>query len=343
MINQTLAQCLVLFMLFITSSRFIFIQNAKTDSLSIVPLIALVVSVLNLFLFNINDLDILLTFLSLFIFICNFRSLLRLLSGLIFDVYSIKFIVISVINIILIITLFFQVISCRPFVPSQEKFKVKETKTLFSGNCHDGFSEIKKPFVLSDATLYKIMPTEKPSSVAVIFLPPKTTTTRTYIGFMYKLAREGVTVYSADFSTHKFASSNEISDNRFSRRYNFIKKRNTEKSEYERMISKNREYFVDELESTMKMADLDGFSSIFLVSEEDFSKSMKIVAEKNKKISGYFDLSNVENYTSAGFGPLENSDPFFGKYKGISPDRSGYLSIHLANEVLDFISYTFTK
>ena len=64
MINQTLAQCLVLFMLFITSSRFIFIQNAKTDSLSIVPLIALVISVLNLFLFNINDLDILLTFLS---------------------------------------------------------------------------------------------------------------------------------------------------------------------------------------------------------------------------------------------------------------------------------------
>lgn len=343
MTNQTLAQCLVLFMLFITSSRFIFIQNAKTDSLSIVPLIALLISIFNLFLFNTNDLDILLVFLSLFIFICNFRSLLRLLSGLIFDVYSIKFIVISVINIALIIVLFSQVISCRPFVPSQEKFKINETKTLFTGNCRNGFSEINKPFVISDATLYKVMPVEKPSNIAVIFLPPKTTTTRNYIGFMYKLAREGVTVYTADFPTHSFTSSNEISDNRFSRRYNFIKKRNTEKSEYERMISRNREYFIEEIESIMKMADLESFSSIFLVSEEDFSNSMKIVAAKNEKISGYFDLSKIDNYTSAGFGPLENSDPFFGKYKGISPDRSGYLSIHLANEVLDFISYIHTK
>ena len=65
---------------------------------------------------------------------------------------------------------------------------------------------------------------------------------------------------------------------------------------------------------------------------------MKICAQSNKAVAGFFDLAFIEDYATKGFGPVENSDPAVSYFLESITDRSGYLSSHLGTAVTDFIS-----
>ena len=86
---------------------------------------------------------------------------------------------------------------------------------------------------------------------------------------------------------------------------------------------------------------VEGDGDVFLVTEEDTSGWMKSFAQNNPRIKGTFDLCFVEDYSTKGFGPVENTDPVIALTLNEKMDRSGYISNHLAIEVEDFISSQF--
>lgn len=376
MASHFISEILVLFLLLLSSARFIFITRVHSDSLSIVPFVAFIISLLNILAWGLYALDILICLVSFFVAIWNLRALLRFLSHLVIDHYGPWFILISIINLLLIIAMTFLVIYFRPGMVNFKKYGVTYESKTYHGSFAEGFDLVENPFDLSSAQVWnyeKIMEPqkeevqseeeaqsqeetvseEKPQSEEValkeeitpeektearkiiLFIPSKLASPEIYEGFYAKLAKDGYSVYTAEFNTKEQTYFKGIKNFRMFRRFFFINYYYKEgAASYTELLKQNREKLKAEFNSLIKIVSPSKEDFVFIVTEEDPAEILDEVQSENAElIDGCYALSETSGYMTSGWGPVENTEPFSARILGVERDGSMYMSSHLASEL----------
>lgn len=345
MTDHLFAQFLVIVLLFISNSRFIFIKKIKTDPLAILPFICVFICILNILVFSLSFIELLLLIISVFCALWNVRSLLRMSAGLILDQYGIKFKIISVINLLLVTFLAGLLYHHRPCVPKLKNFHAKQTVEYYSGNLKKGFKKIDKPFTFINASLYKIENEEAYKAdekrTVVLFIPGAAANVDNYLTLLYKLAMHKITVYAADFYTDDGNWFSPVGNSKSFRKFNMMNYRLHHEKEFNQMIKDNKLYFIQQFEALYKLASPGPEDYVFLLTDNDTTDAMKRILElhsdSNNFICGSYDLAFIDGYKTKDFGPIENSDPLLAAKLRTGFDRSGYWSSHMGSVVINHI------
>ncbi len=349
---HTLAQLFLLLLLFIVNSRFLFIKNSKTDNLSVVPIFALFVSIMNILAYGINPLEDLLFLLAFFTCLWNFRAFLRFKSALVIDTYGPLVKLSSSINLIFTIVLCVFVVIFIPAGDKKNKFKIQVSSQNYSGNFVSGFEKQKNPFSKKSLVIYEISKkndskNENFSSTeenlisqnktqnlqkTVLFVPPKNANFQVYKNFLYKLAFDGYKVYFAEFNSQDALWFNNFKNFHFIRTDAFRYEKFFNPQEYESHIKSKSALVRMEMRHFIKAVNPGKDEIVFLLTEDDFTKSLpKMQNEFFGQINGTFDLNiNDGLYLSGGWGPVENTDPLLAFCLGLKKEKSGFISSHLA-------------
>ncbi|MEE1182595.1 MAG: hypothetical protein UHY90_10120 [Treponema sp.] len=346
MTNQIQAELLVLGLILLGSIRFFFVSHTRKDSLSVVLLVGFIISIFNIFVFGLSFREIVVFLFSLWASVWNFRSILRLVSDVIVDHYDVRLVVISIIDAIACVFLILCVFKFMPAQCNAEKMEVTEKVSTFTGDFEKGFSEVKESFKFTTAKIWNFESRVKNTAgrTIIIFVPPETADVEVYRLMLQKLAKNGYSVYAADFCTKEAEWFNKFFDLPFMRRYSLITSFMNNKDEYKKLHIENKNYLVQEYAYLIKYAAPLENEMVFLLTENDVADVMNTVRNLNGTlIKGSFDLAFLEDNPSKGFGPVENSDPVLAWQLGLEPDRSGYISSHLAMDVTDFISSQLVK
>lgn len=341
MTNQIQAELLVLGLLFLGSARFLFVSHTRKDSLSVVPLVGLIISIFNMVIFGISTREIVIMVFAFWTTVWNFRSILRLLSDVVVDRYDFNLVIISIIDAIACVFLIFAVFRFMPAYSNAEKMGVKEKVTVCHGDFEKGFAEIKEPFKVTTAKIWNFegSVSNPMGRTIVVFVPPKTANVEIYRIFLQKLAKNGYSVYAGDFYTADGKWFNRFLDMPFARRFAFLITYLKNEERFKEIYRANKTVLVKEYECLLKEAAPKEGDMVFLLSENDAAEAMKTVWEQNESfIKGTYDLTFIEDNPTKGVGPVENTDPVLAWHYGVDPDRSGYISSHLAMDVTDFIS-----
>ena len=333
--QEMLSQILILVLLFVTNIRFFFITNAKDDSLSVLPTIALIASIVSICIFGVSEFQIILFLLTFFTFIWNFRALLRLMSNLVIDRYGIAFKLISSVNLIFTVFVAFLFVYFRPAKLSEKKLNVKTEKTYFTGNFKEGFKE-QKQFKVQNLVLQKKYCEERLSSTRkiVLFIPPKTAPIDFYSHTINRLAHDGYEVYSAEFFTNDIKWFKGIKNLRPYRHFEFRRLKYKDFETYKKIYSYNKKIFMQEYEALITLSMPGENDFVLLLGDEDLCNSMKTVRQENNLVDYTFDLSKLSaSYKTKGYGPVENTYPLLAYLLKIETDRTCYLSNHFAKEI----------
>lgn len=145
MFDCFLAQVLVLIMLITSELRIIIIKNARVDCLTIFSPIALVISIINFFCFGFYIGNILIFIVAIFVFVSNFRSVLRFSANLLVDHYSTGFFITAIINLILLAFLSVLTVYFMPVKMIAQDYEVSRTKHVLTGSFTGGL-RIKNDF-----------------------------------------------------------------------------------------------------------------------------------------------------------------------------------------------------
>lgn len=338
MTHQTLADLLVLFMLFIGNARFLLIKHVKKDSLSILPFAGLFVSIINIFVFTLTIENGAILILAFFSSVWNVRAVLRMLSEVIIDQYEIKLKLICSVNAILSVLCIAAAVYFRPMDFNRTKPPVSQQTVLYAGDLKTGFSPVSKPFVLASAKVLHFEPEGVPAKATVLFVPPQTAPAETYTGFFQKLARSGFSVYAADFYDNSVSLKKDTASSRILKNCLAIKRKLSGKGTVQ-----EKEPLETEFWSLLSICISSRKNSVFLVTDDDTAGAMESVMKKSMgTVSGCFDLAYIQDYPTKGFGPVENARPLLGAILGVQPDRSGYMSSHLGTVTASFINSQLT-
>lgn len=155
MTDQTISELLVLFLIGFSCSRIFFHRQVKSDTLSVLPAVALLISLLNIFAWGVSLVELVNVVFSLFVTMWNIRALLRLNAQLVIDHYSPWFVIISILNLVIAVFFTIIIIVYRPVKIDAKKQMVNETVTPYSGSFESGFTPVTKPFQKATARVWK--------------------------------------------------------------------------------------------------------------------------------------------------------------------------------------------
>ncbi len=153
---HTLAQILVVSLLIISNSRAFFLKKVKSDNLSIIPLISIIISILNILAFGINPLELLIFLLSFFTCLWNVRAFIRFTTELVIDHFGPWFKFISTVNLIFSLATLVFVIIFMPIKDNKKKFNVNVLVQNYKGDFKNGFEKTDFPFDKKSLTIYEI-------------------------------------------------------------------------------------------------------------------------------------------------------------------------------------------
>ena len=344
MTYQTLSELILLILLAVSSGRIFFIKNARLDPLSAVPLVTLVFSVLLFFAFGISIFEVIIFLLSLFVTIWNVRALLRFKAKLVVDHYGLSFVLISILNLILIITTGIFVWIYRPAKIDLKKFNVEVSVKNYSGTLDGGLTEYANPLRLKSATVKKYVSKDEddtePKKI-LAFIPSESSRVDFYEPFFVKLAHDGFTVYAATFSTRDLHYFNSIFDMEPLRSSLFIKHRYLDHDAYEKALENQTENLAREFIAFLKIIPSEPGDSIFL-SGDGVPQASFAAAGKNRNVRGSFDLSKITTYSTPGYGPVESTYPVLAKLLGFERDDGFYMASHIAGSLEKYVQETLT-
>ena len=355
MSDSTLANFLILAILLVGNARFISVSRSKKDALAVLPFLAFVVSIANIFIFDLSLESLVLLLFSLWCSIWNVRAVLRLSSDLIIDRYDIKLKLICALNTLLTLALIAAAVYFLPMNYKSTKLPIVQNTVLYTGDTQSGFDKLEHPFELPSLKLYIFEPATRndKNRTIVLFVIPDAASADVYMVFFQKLAHSGFSVYCAQMYEQLSFDSDSLTPKTalqfvqslpeklvtlkwfarfFATRQNFF-----ERDEYEKRIKANG-HFDSQLEALLALCDAAAGDAVFLVTEDDVSGALATCSKKyHDKITGTFDLSFIDEYQTKGYGPVENTDPVSAFFLHTEPDRSGYMSNHLGSIVSEFI------
>ncbi len=331
--QQTISELTILFLLLLSSARVYFIHSERKDPLSIAPLVAFICAALNLFAWGLSVQELLVISLAFWIFIWNFRALFRLNQKLIIDHYSPPFILISSVNLVLTIIAALFVFIYRPVYVNIQKAGVTKESIHLCGNLTDGFSEntdIRNKKTLDFMCFRPQQDSNKEHKGTIVFLPAECASVSIYEPFLIKLARDGYTIYSGDFFSNDTKPENRRAFNRMQRRFTFVQARLSNNEKYKLWCKETKEkLFLSLFETMIKLVPN---SEKLIIVGDDLPKELYIsLIWKNERFSRCFDLANINDYTTPGWGPVEQTDPFLASLLGFHRDGALYTANRIAS------------
>ena len=377
MIQKTLAELMVLFLLLISCARVFFLKKVKIDVVSIVPLIALVLSVLSVCAQGFSVEAAVIVALAFFVFLWNIRALLRLTSQVFIDHYGTPFFLISLFNLLLVLAAIVIVVYTRPVFVSASKFNATQTSERLHGTFYSGFQPVEQVFDRPCATVFRFAKwnatlatdveqsenhaiymrqqdvdaariaaqnTPGPHKI-ILFMPNKRTSVQSYIPLYLKLAHDGFIVYTADFYPDDASWFGSFKDRFAFRAFNFALLSLSRPAEYEELLKKHTALFINEYRSLLTYAHPDITDTVFLAGDQDTAFAMETLkALYPALIDGTFDLATVQDYPTPGWGPVEQTYPLLARYlKGLERDPSLYMSSHITTALEKAVNATHER
>jgi len=350
MTDQTISELLVLFLLAFSCARIFFHFQVRSDTLSILPLVSLIISVLNFFAWGISAVDLVVFLLAFFITIWNIRALLRLNAQLVIDHFGPLFTIVSIVNLVLVIAVGIIIFKYRPVPVNKQKEAVSETCTSYTGSFTEGFTVGKKPFQNTTARIWKYMPLyntitdssgKTAANTVVLFIGDKCANTALYRPFLYKLAHDGYTVYSAEFYAKDMRWLGNPKDFEIARRFSFCWKKLQKPLQYNVCKITLSENIIKEYKTfaNLVFGDVSPKEIVVLAGDELATEALPHAKDACPIADDTFNIASVSGYTSA-YGPVEQSEPLLAKILGKDRDTTGYMSAHLAHELEKSISTT---
>lgn len=362
--SQLLSELTILFLLLLASARIFFKHSERKDPLSIVPFVALVCAVLNLAAWGIRFQELLIAGLSFWVFIWNFRALLRLNQSLIIDRHSVLFILISSVNCVLTLLIIAFTVSFRPVTLNLAKEGVEKQTTRYCGNMADGFTESNAAAAGTPGAMLETLKEQKsldliryrsagavpdtpgttdtaaapdtpaprplPQKGTIVFLPAECASVSMYEPFLSKLARDGYTVYSADFFTPDVLLHADVPFPRETKRFLFVRGRLAASAEYQAWCDEKKEASFISMYGALE-AFIPADEKLIIVGDGLPKNLYTSLLWKNSRFARCFDIANISDYTTPGWGPVEQTDPLLAFILGFSRDGARYTSNRIAS------------
>lgn len=341
MTQQTASQLLVLGLLALTCSRIFFLKKVKRDVVSTVPVVAFLLSLLNIVAWGFSPLELIISLLSLFVTIWNIRAMLRLASKLVIDHYSGLFVAISVINLLLVVVVAIVILAFRPVNANLKKFEVEQKNIIATGSFTQGFTERTNPFDRANAKI-SIFEPERTSRTKgiIVFIPNKNARIETYQPMLVKLAHDCYTVYAAEFyDSDVLWFSDQWKNHNIMRQAAFL--HDTQTADTPEVIqSKRTEDFSNEYRALLSFIPLQSGKPVYAVADKDDAQALAVLRrDLGSIVSATVDIANVSGYVTKGLGPIEQTNPLYAKIKfDLERDSTLFTASHLATAIESALS-----
>lgn len=352
---------LIIFVLFFVTLR-IFVPNIYTryqkyDSLAVLPIIILIISILLLNAFGLTHSILIAIALSLIIFLSNLRNFYNLCIGLNKDSYGPFFIIISVLqNVLLVFFLLLILLYFPPLLKTE-----KPTSMIFYGSHKAGFfektnllekttakldlynaiyeeeekstveteisteeTETEQIIQETQKTEEQIVEKEKPTPKNVIYLSDVFVTTQDAQGTLSYLADKGYNVFAFSF----FDKLNYFNNFMDSKSYSpfFLRYEYKNKSEN---LQKNKEMFVHkkitEFTSILTMMEKFGQLPVYILAEGNCIPAAEEIQQKYPQaVLGIYKINvddKIEGYID-GFANIQQTKPLESAIIKLSKNRS---------------------
>lgn len=329
-------ELLIISLIFLNCARIFLLKFGKVDSLTILAPISVVLAVLQILSWNADVFSIFILLISVLCFFTNFRAFLRFLGGLYVDHYSFAFKFGSIFLILLCLFEGAVIVKFRPVFLNKKEFNSVETKIQLSGDFSSGF-ERADDFDISSAEIRVFSPSKKElfNGQSIILISDKRADSAGYVPYMKMLAAKGFKVYSGDFYAQDLKWFNSLADAKIFRKFFMLASYFKNPVAFEMQ----KEFYSFNSERELK-AMLN-----FVLSEEssDSEKNPVFVVgdwmsdicfddlakENNPDVCGFFKLSGLGEYSSKGFGFVQQTSPFVAYFLNLSrePDLENLRTI----------------
>lgn len=343
MTYELLCELFLLALLGAACARIFFMQAAKQDPLSIFPIVAFILSILNILAFGISIFRILIIILAFVVAVWNTNALSRFRHKLVVDHYGILFSLASIVNLILIIVLAVFIIILRPGKIDTKKYGVTITSQTYAGSVEEGFYEYTSPSQNRSVFVKKYTSTDETfnpfkESRTIIFVPGELSDVQSYEPFFVKLAHDGYTVYSADFYSKDIKWFGNLWDFKPFRKFAMLSCKQKKPEAYANATSQKSENFVKEVLALINIVSPSKSDRVFIAGDGESQASYSTIKIAGKDtVRGTFDLASISSYTTPGYGPVESTDPVLAKILGHPRDGSFYMSSHVAGLLEKYI------
>ena len=340
MCDITLSELLVLFMLAVSSSRVLYLRQARIDALASLPQIAFLISLLNIYIWGFSPLEIWIAIVAFYAFVLNVPAALKVWSYLYVDYYHPAFRVFSLFAFFLSIATMAVALIFAPVLVQTDGIRVTEYK--YAGKFSTGFSHSASKYERADAILTVFSPEKQDDSVAfrvdngdevrgtfalgkpiLIFLGDKRASVKMYRPYLEKLAQDGYTVIAGEFFASDMKWISGVPDTPHFRRFavNLADLNGSWDVQAKKGNFSGR--YVKEFTMLLYLAgEFNGERKpFFLIGDEMASDALSLAAGMySDAISGFFDMTSVAAYP-AGYGFIEQTDPLLAFLHGRKRER----------------------
>lgn len=342
--SQTLSELLVLLLLVIVNVRFFFYKKIKNDTLSLVAVVCFALSVLVIIAFGLTIVNAAIFVISFFSALWNFRAFQRLCSGLVIDNFGLLAIFSSFINFLAALSLLIFIFHNNPTPVKEEKYSVKCSQEFYTQCDNFFFKKADGIFDKKNVKLWKIQESKdgfvsNQNNHLVLFVVPETSNLEVYKSFLFKLAKDGFLVYAAEVDLNNSNWLKGFYDLKFTRNFfsRLMKVKSPEK--YNELCLEKEDLRIQKCAALLEIVNPTTENTVHFVFDGETSVMTKFYENYLMPWDTVFDLSSVENYKTAGYGPVENTDLVFSRILKVPVDKSFYISSHLASALEKLVYY----
>ena len=321
-------ELLVLVLLLITNLRVFFVNHVRRDPLVVMAPFSCTIAILQILSWGIDVFTAIAFIISVFVLLSNFHAMFRYSERLYVDHYSPLMKVWAVFTIAISLITIVAMVYFAPVEIHSRKNGITETQLRYKGGFKTGFEKANS-FSTSDIIVYEFKNADIPDQLpvpqkgVVLFIPDKRGETINYKPYLQLLTKEGYTVYSADFYADDCKWMHSIEDMKILRRFAmtlhslsnnqwFMAQREFYTYNISLELAVLKEILYEQYDEDLKyylVSDVMGNTAI-----EDF------IRNNPKTVKGSFFLDTIQDYKTAGYGCVEQTDPLVATALGLSRD-----------------------
>lgn len=338
MVNFAAGEFLIVFLLIANCTRIFFLKYGRRDALAVIAPVCVVLSFLQIAAWNIDVFSAALLLLSLVCFIINFRALLRFVSGLYIDRYSIAFRISATLLFLAALAVGAFLVLLRPVGTNFVKSGVSVEKIRLHGTFSRGF-ERADMFERADAiiTIYESDSAAKKNQ-AVVVVPDKRADSDRYAPYFASLAQMGYTVCTGDFYAKDVRWLHNAGDIRYFRRAAMLFAYFRDPARF----ASEKEFYtynaMQECKALLRFAEGLDASAVFFVGDSMTDTAVADFSKLNQtKVCGQLSLTSISEYRTAGFGCVEQTMPLVARLLGRNRDSDLFVPKYLAMQTASLI------
>ncbi len=338
------SQLLIILLLFLINIRVLILHHIKRDSWVMLVPLSLILSLLLILAWGINLLNMIIVLLAFLTLICNIRALFRYSEKLFIDIYSPLMKIASIILSIFAIIIFIYAITIRPVNIKTKKSGVTITTQRYEGNSRIGFTK-QKAFSKTNADVYEIAPEEnKSTSHVAVLIPDCCGDVNSYIPYMYELAKNGITVLSANLYTNDITWFEDYRNNKMFRKFYLIDEYFNQPENYKK---NHKVYVYNKIAETKALVNIAKEKygkdcTIFLIGDGISGEAVKQFTENNlDNVIDYYSINQIPDYKSSGFGFVEQTNIFIAKKLNLIRDKDSLIPKNISLKTVPVINRAF--